>query len=109
MWIVCGNELARRLAVQKSKHRPSGLKGVMQSTIPPTLATVLTLWASQVVRQAYVDGLPAFTETLYGWQPGAVGILLTIWGFSTLPVNWLVGLLSSRVSHICPSQKCALL
>ncbi len=69
----------------------------MNSTIPPTLATVLTLWASQVVRQAYVDGLPAFTETLYGWQPGAVGILLTIWGFSTLPVNWAVGALSSRV------------
>ncbi|KAK9832195.1 hypothetical protein WJX74_002578 [Apatococcus lobatus] len=82
---------------KKPKKQPSTLKGIMSSTIPPTLATVLTLWVSQVVRQAYVDGLPAFTETLYGWQPGAVGILLTIWGFSTLPVNWVVGKLSSKV------------
>lgn len=46
--------------------------------------------------QAYIDGLPIFTEGAYGWAPAYCGILLGALGLSAPLVNFSVGGLASR-------------
>ena len=46
--------------------------------------------------QAYIDGLPIFTQTAYGWTNSEVGIMLGILGLVAPIVNTIVGSLSSR-------------
>lgn len=46
--------------------------------------------------QAYIDGLPIFTEGAYGWAPAYCGILLGALGLSAPLINFSVGGLASR-------------
>ncbi|KAK9838252.1 hypothetical protein WJX81_000293 [Elliptochloris bilobata] len=62
-------------------------------------ATVCSIWLClilKVVQQAYIDGLPIFTEGAYGWAPSYCGILLGALGLSAPLVNFSVGGLASR-------------
>ena len=43
-------------------------------------------------------GLPVFTGPLYGWSGSENGLLLAVLGFASLPLSFLVGALSPRVS-----------
>ena len=47
--------------------------------------------------QAYIDGLPIFTQSAYGWSNSEVGIMLGILGLTAPIVNTIVGSFSSRV------------
>ena len=45
--------------------------------------------------QAYIDGLPIFTQAAFGWSNSEVGIMLGILGLTAPIVNTFVGSLSS--------------
>lgn len=47
--------------------------------------------------QAYIDGLPIFTQSAFGWSNSEVGIMLGILGLTAPIVNTIVGSFSSRV------------
>ena len=47
--------------------------------------------------QAYIDGLPIFTQAAFGWSNSEVGIMLGILGLAAPIVNTIVGGFSSRV------------
>lgn len=46
--------------------------------------------------QAYIDGLPIFTEGAFGWKPAYCGIMLGVLGLTAPLVNFSVGGLASR-------------
>ena len=50
--------------------------------------------------QAYIDGLPVFTESEfgYGWSDGACGIMLGVLGLSAPVVNQLVAKGATKIS-----------
>ena len=43
-------------------------------------------------------GLPVFTGPLYGWSGSENGLLMAVLGFASLPLSFLVGAFSARVS-----------
>lgn len=43
-------------------------------------------------------GLPVFTGPLYGWSGSQNGLLLAVLGIASLPVSFIVGALSPRIS-----------
>ena len=45
--------------------------------------------------QAYIDGLPIFTQAAFGWSNSEVGIMLGILGLTAPIVNTFVGSLAS--------------
>jgi hypothetical protein len=47
--------------------------------------------------QAYIDGLPIFTQLAYGWSNSEVGIMLGVLGLAAPLVNFSVGRVSSHV------------
>lgn len=50
--------------------------------------------------QAYIDGLPVFTESqyAYGWSDGTCGIMLGVLGLSAPVINQLVAKGSTKIS-----------
>ena len=57
-------------------------------------------------KQAYIDGLPIFTQVGYGWSNGEVGIMLGVLGLVAPLVNFTVGHISANVPdrHITVRQ-----
>lgn len=47
--------------------------------------------------QAYIDGLPIFTQMAYGWSNSDVGVMLGVLGLAAPLVNFTVGRLSARL------------
>lgn len=47
--------------------------------------------------QAYIDGLPIFTEMAYGWSNSDVGVMLGVLGLAAPLVNFTVGRLSAKL------------
>ena len=47
--------------------------------------------------QAYIDGLPIFTLSVYGWSSGQCGILIGILGLVAPVINTAVGAFSARL------------
>lgn len=51
----------------------------------------------QMTLQAYIDGLPIFTLSVYGWSSGQCGILIGILGLVAPVINTAVGAFSARL------------
>lgn len=47
--------------------------------------------------QAYIDGLPIFTEMAYGWSNSDVGVMLGVLGLAAPLVNFTVGRVSAKL------------
>lgn len=43
-------------------------------------------------------GLPVFTGPLYGWAGSENGLLMAVLGFASLPLSFLVGVVSPHIS-----------
>lgn len=79
---------------QRSSARDPGWK----ATVRGTLACVLCIFLQKAAQQAYYDSVPILTSVLYGWGSATVGIFLGTVALAMLPVEVLVGYLSSAVS-----------
>lgn len=47
--------------------------------------------------QAYIDGLPIFTLSVYGWSSGQCGIMIGVLGLVAPVINTGVGAFSTRL------------
>lgn len=84
--------------------RPKG--SGLTATLLPTGVCIVILLVLKTVQQAYIDGLPLFTQGLYGWADGTVGTYIGLISLSMLPVNVAVGAVSGKLSDRVLNAAC---
>ncbi|KAK9906755.1 hypothetical protein WJX75_007454 [Coccomyxa subellipsoidea] len=67
------------------------------SPLVATTCCIFLCYILKVVQQAYIDGLPIFTEMAYGWSNSDVGVMLGVLGLAAPLVNFTVGRLSAKL------------
>ncbi|CAL5227554.1 g10545 [Coccomyxa viridis] len=73
------------------------VRHMWSSPLMATACCIFLCYILKVLQQAYIDGLPIFTQSAYGWSNSEVGIMLGILGLTAPIVNTIVGSFSSRV------------
>ncbi|BDA46399.1 SPX domain-containing membrane protein At1g63010 [Coccomyxa sp. Obi] len=73
------------------------LAHLWSSPLVATACCIFLCYILKVVQQAYIDGLPIFTQMAYGWSNSDVGVMLGVLGLAAPLVNFTVGRLSARL------------
>lgn len=68
------------------------------SQLQPTLLMFFTLFLVKLVQQGFLSSLSTFTSKLYGWTSLQSGLTLAAYGFSLVPLNFVVGRASAHTS-----------
>jgi hypothetical protein len=85
-------------AKEKPQRTPFLRSDSFMAALGPTMVCVYALLVLKTAQQAFLDSLPLFTTTAFGWSDGSNGLYVGLLCLAMLPVTFVIGAISARVS-----------